>query len=80
MEKTLTCIADSVTCNLTLEKLGIPENKYVRIFKRGKTKFEVCELNLKSTRSNILMLSTIIPKVQVGRESSYLIFVNELTN
>ena len=35
MEKTLTCIADSVTCNLTLEKLGIPENKYIRIFKRG---------------------------------------------
>ena len=79
MEKTLTCIADSVTCNLTLEKLGIPENKYV-FSKRGEIKFVVSELNLKSTRSNVLMLSTIILKVQVGRESIRLIFVNKLTN
>ena len=35
MGKTLTCIADSVTCNLTLEKLGIPANKYVDIKDRG---------------------------------------------
>ena len=32
-------------------------------------------------RSNILMmLSTIMLKVQVGRENSHLIFVNKLTN
>ena len=38
------------------------------------------KLNLKNTRRKVLMISTIILKVQVGREGSHLIFVNKLTN
>ena len=71
MEKTLTCIADSVTCNLTLEKLGIPGNEYVFFKNRGnqisgelaksekytQQRFDAINNNTEGTNRNFMYLS-----------------------